>query len=209
MSNSRKKFLKALAGTFTLGWLFNSKAEAKTGEKTAEFTTAPYTGQIAIFPYTQTPRDWLPREGQLLLRNQYPSLFALIGTSFGGNGSTNFALPDLRGRTMIGAGTGSGLSATSIGESKGSETITLSTGQLPAHSHDLNVSSSVGTTHIAQGNVPASNRDGILQYASSANTIASSGTIGNSGSGQSINIMQPSLTLRFFICVNGQFPSWA
>lgn len=208
MSNSRKKFLKALAGTFTLGWLFNSKAEAKPEEKPAALSVDPLVGQIAIFPYSFTPRNWLPCEGQILVIQQYQSLYSLLGNSFGGSAqSGTFALPDLRGRTIVGQGSGIGLTATAMGEMRGSESVTLATNQLPSHSHDLNVSSAAGTTHIAQGNVPATNRDGILHYASSANTIASSGTIGNTGGGQPVNVMQPSLTLRYFISIAGTFPS--
>lgn len=204
MSNSRKTFLKALAGTFTLSWLFNSKAEAKSDI----FQEAPtaYLGQIFLFSFNYAPAGWLPCDGRELLISEYSNLYSLIGTTYGGNGSTNFRLPDLRGRVPMGYGSGTGLTATTIGEQQGAETITLTAAQVPSHTHDLNVASGSGTSFEAQGNVPASNRDGILHYAAAANTIAAAGAIGSTGSGAAIDVMQPSLSINFCIAVAGTFP---
>lgn len=97
----------------------------------------PYLGEIMIYPYTFAPADWAFCHGQLLSIAQNSALFALIGTIYGGDGQSTFGLPDLRGRTPIGAGTGSGLSTRTLGQMGGAETFTISVGNLPSHSHTI------------------------------------------------------------------------
>src|SRR4249920_2617235 len=94
----------------------------------------PFLGQIEVFVYTFTPKGWAPCNGQLLPINQNQALFALLGTTYGGNGQTNFALPDLRGRVAIG-GQISGQQYLNLGEQGGSDTATLNASQIPQHTH--------------------------------------------------------------------------
>ena len=203
MSASRKKFLKAIVGTLGLG-LFSShksSAEEKTETTAQPFVGEPLIGTIAIFPYRFVPRNWLACNGQLLNTNEYQTLFSLLGYTFGGSG-TNFALPDLRDRFPIGAGT-----TYSRGATGGSATHTLSANQMPAHNHDLNVSSAPGTSHEASGKVLAANRDGILHYGATADATLAAGAVSTEGSGAAINHMPPYLSLQFCIAAAGVYPS--
>ena len=204
MSATRKKFLKAILGTLGLG-LFTghkSSAEEKTETTALPFVGEPLIGTIAIFPYSFAPRGWLACNGQLVSIAQYSALYAQIGTTFGGNGTTNFALPDLRDRFPIGAGT-----TYSQGATGGSASHTLSANQMPAHKHDLNVSSAPGTSHEASGKVLAANRDGILHYGATADATMAAGALSTEGSGAAINHMPPYLALQFCIAVEGLQPS--
>ncbi|GAB1370929.1 hypothetical protein MASR1M45_09910 [Candidatus Kapaibacterium sp.] len=103
----------------------------------ARDATDPYVGEITIYPYNFNPRSTAFCHGQVLSIAQNTALFSLLGTNFGGNGTTTFGLPDLRGRTPIGAGQGSGLSTRTLGENGGAETFTISVGNLPSHSHTI------------------------------------------------------------------------
>src|SRR5690242_11826322 len=98
----------------------------------------PFLGQIMLCPYSYAPNGWADCAGQLLPISQYTALFSLLGTQFGGNGTTNFQLPDLRGCVTIGQGTSRSGTSYSIGEMGGDENITLLQGQMPAHNHSLN-----------------------------------------------------------------------
>jgi microcystin-dependent protein len=127
----------------------------------------PFLGQIALFPYAFAPYGWAPCEGQVVAIAQYQALFNLIGTTYGGNGTTNFALPDLRSRVPIGTGQGSGLSPYKIGAATGVETVTLTPVQNAPHNHSLNATTNSGTTATAGGNQFA---DPISGSRTSANT---------------------------------------
>nr|WP_315150741.1 tail fiber protein [uncultured Flavobacterium sp.] len=114
------------------------------------FAQDQFVGEIRLFPFNFAPKGWAKCEGQLLPISQNTALFSLLGTTYGGNGTTNFALPDLRDRMAIGAGQGPGLSTIALGQSDGSTTSTLVTANLPAHTHsvDIKASSSVGNTSV-------------------------------------------------------------
>lgn len=99
----------------------------------------PFIGQIMLFAGTYAPRDWAICDGSILPIQQYASLFSIIGTAFGGNGTTTFALPDLRGRVPVGVGTGPGLYNKVLGEKGGTEIVTLNPAQMPSHSHGANL----------------------------------------------------------------------
>src|ERR1700722_5395883 len=115
----------------------------------------PFLGQIMIVPYNFAPQGWAFCNGQLLSIAQNTALFALIGTIYGGDGRSNFALPNLQGRVPVGAGQGLGLSEYTIGQSGGEQTHTLDLQEMPEHDHALNGSTTTGTTALPEGSVPA------------------------------------------------------
>ena len=143
--------------------------------------------------------------GQLLSISQNQALFALLGTQYGGNGTTTFALPDLRGRVAIHQGQGPGLSSYTIGEVAGSETVTLIQQQMPQHSHLINASNNDSTDSTPQGNVPANIPAG--GYAATANTNMNPAMGGVAGSSQPHQNRQPFLVVNICIALVGIFPS--
>lgn len=171
-------------------------------------------GQIILFAGNFAPLNWMYCQGQLLPISQYEALFAIIGTTYGGDGQTTFALPDLRGRSIVGAGQGPGLSNYTIGEMAGTDSVTLLQSQLPMHTHPASmtvpVSTGNGTLAEPNGNVPASSAN--LNVYAAANTAGGnmggvSATVGLAGGSQPVNIQQPYLGMNFVICVEGIFPS--
>ena len=215
---SRKNFIKGLAGALTLGWLFtgtddlqakelddNKVSDQNNGSNAMVFE--PLLGSIMLFAGTFAPRGWAFCNGQLLPISQNSALFSIIGTIYGGDGRTTFALPDLRGRAPVGAGQGPGLSNYPIGQKTGSEQTFLTTANLPSHTHSLRGSSSPGTSNTPDGNVPAVNRDGILHYGSSADVNMGSAGVTSTGGNQPVNNIQPVLGLHYCIALQGVFPS--
>jgi microcystin-dependent protein len=160
----------------------------------------PFLSEIRMMSFVFAPKGWALCNGQLLPINQNQALFSLLGTTFGGDGRVNFALPDLRGRTPIHVG-----SAHSLGERGGEQAHTLSIGELPTHTHVFNASQS-----NASGPVPTNNMFGTSNnmYAGASNLVAiNAGTITNVGGSQAHLNMQPFLTLSFCIALQGIFPS--
>jgi len=171
-------------------------------------SSEPFVGQIALFPFNFAPQGWAFCNGQLLQINQYNALFALLGTTYGGNGQTTFALPDLRGRVPLGAGQGPGLTNRFLGETLGTENVTILESQMPAHTHGIQVLSSPGTSNTPVNSIPAQNRDGISNYASGTpNGQMASGVLASTGGSQPVNNMQPSLSMNYCIALFGIFPS--
>jgi microcystin-dependent protein len=166
-----------------------------------------YIGQLRIFAGNFPPAGWHDCDGALLDISQYSDLFSLIGTTYGGDGVTTFALPDLRGRAVIGAGQGTGLSTYVVGQTGGMENVTLTTNQLPQHSHTLNVSTSLGSTSIPTDAYPAAAPDGVGAYAVGGNVQMKANTIENTGGGQPHNNMKPYLAVRYIIALEGIYPS--
>ena len=167
----------------------------------------PFIGQIQMFAGTYAPVGWLVCEGQLLPIAEYDALFNLIGTTYGGDGVQTFALPDLRGRVIVSAGQGSGLSNYSVGQTGGAEAVTLTQSQLPAHAHSLSADSLSGTSDTPSGLMPADGPDGVPSFG--ANTVSAMGgnAIANAGGGQPHNNVKPHLAIRYIIAVQGIFPS--
>lgn len=167
----------------------------------------PYIGEIRMFAFNYAPVDWLPCNGQLLPINQYQALFALIGTTYGGNGTTNFALPDLRGRVPMGFGQGPGLTSRNIGNASGNETTTLLATQMPAHTHTVNAQTSPGNTNVPTNNIlgNAGGFDNDFTNAT-ANTIMSGTMVNSAGGSQPFSIIQPSLAVGYCISINGLWP---
>lgn len=169
----------------------------------------PFLGEIRPFGFTFAPSGWALCNGQLLSIAQNSALFSLLGTTYGGNGTTTFALPDLRGRVPMHVGNGAGLSPRTLGESGGQEAVTLLTTQIPAHSHP-GVSPPCSTDDPNSGsplnNFPAAVGTSIYSTTSNA-TMGAGGTTGLTGGGQPHSNVQPYLVINFCICLFGIFPS--
>ena len=169
----------------------------------------PFIGQIMCAGFTYAPKGWAELNGQLLSIGQNVALFSLIGTTYGGNGQTTFALPDMRGRVLIHAGQGPGLTQREQGESAGSEQVTLNNAQLPAHNHTVTPLGSVGDATLVSpvNGVPATKARTTL-YAPGPGTIAMSPVLTSpAGSNAPVPVMQPYLTVKCFIALFGVFPS--
>jgi microcystin-dependent protein len=167
----------------------------------------PYIGEIRPTAFSFAPSGWALCNGQLLSIGSNTALFQVMGTTYGGNGVSTFALPDLQGRIPVGAGQGLGLTARARGESGGTETHTLALNQLPQHTHILRASSANGTTDQPGGNLPARNPSGIPQFTTAADTDLASGAVGTVGSGQPHNNLQPYIVVNYIICLQGMYPS--
>jgi len=161
----------------------------------------PFLSEIRIMSFGFAPRGWALCDGQLLPINQNQALFSLLGTTFGGNGQTNFALPDLRARTPIHVGGGH-----TLGERGGEQAHTLSIAELPTHTHVANASSSVGNAVIPTGAVLGSPLNLSYRPPDSLTTLHPS-TVTNIGGSQAHLNMQPFLVLNFCIALQGIFPS--
>jgi microcystin-dependent protein len=169
----------------------------------------PLLASIVLFAGNFAPRGWLFCEGQILSISQNTALFSLLGTTYGGNGQTTFALPDLRGRVPIHPGTGPGLSNYVLGEMAGTENTTLLIGNMPAHNHTLNAVSDAGDTSAPAGALPANTGALDKEYKAAAGTavVMKSTAIGIAGGSQPFNNMQPFLALNYIIAIVGVFPS--
>jgi microcystin-dependent protein len=207
------KMFGFLAGVSLIGGA--SKLFAQVGKKNPASIngvanvqgTSPYLGEIDMVAFNFAPTGWALCEGQLLPISEYDALFNLIGTTYGGNGQTTFALPDLRGRVPVAMGQGYGLSNYVIGQYSGAETVTLNQNQIPAHTHAANASTSNGTSATPSGNFPAVNNEGIQHYAATSNGTMNATAIGNTGGGQAHSNLQPSLCINFIIALTGVYPT--
>lgn len=176
----------------------------------------PFLGQIQLFGFNFAPRGWAFCHGQILSIAQNTALFSLLGTTYGGNGQTTFALPDLRGRVAIGQGHGPGLSPYDIGQMAGAENVTLITTQMPAHTHTLKVSNTTGTTDVASGNYLANAAVTIargntvptnLNYSTDGNASLNQAAVSPQGGSQPHENIQPYLAMNYCIALQGIFPS--
>jgi len=163
----------------------------------------PFLGEIKLFPMIYAPKGWALCDGSLLSISQNQALYSLLGTTYGGNGTTTFALPDLRGRTPVFYGQG-----IAIGQSAGEESHTLSTGEMPAHTHMANASSLAATAKTPAGNtwaVPANETTNT--YQSAADGVMKGEALGTAGAGLPHSNMQPYAVLNFCIILAGIYPS--
>jgi microcystin-dependent protein len=167
----------------------------------------PLLGQISMFAGNFAPRGWALCDGQLLAISSNTALFSLLGTTYGGDGRTTFALPDLRGRAPIHEGQGPGLSDKRLGQRGGAEQVILQVSNLPSHTHSLNASTATGTSNVPTGNVHADTSVFDKEYATTANTAMSGTAIGNTGGNIPVSIVQPYLTINYIIALQGTFPS--
>lgn len=166
----------------------------------------PFIGQIIVFGGDYAPSGWASCDGQVLNIRDYTLLFSLLGTRFGGDGISTFALPNLNGRVSIGAGTGPGLTPRRAGESGGAERFTLGTANLPPHSHAVRVSSAPGE----EGLGPAGARLGEGLYTTEpADSFLATDALSSTGAGQPVPTQMPMLVARWCIALEGIYPSRA
>lgn len=167
----------------------------------------PFVGEIRIFAGNFAPTGWAMCNGQLLAIQQNIALFSLLGTTYGGNGVSTFALPNLQGRAPMFFGQGPGLSPRTLGQALGTETHTLSLPEIPNHTHPLSANSANGTTDGTLGNVMARSPAGIPQFAPNFDATMAPDAVSAAGGSQPHNNMQPYLALNFIIALQGVFPS--
>lgn len=180
----------------------------------------PYIGEIRMFSFAWAPQDWALCNGALLQVQQNQALFAVLGNAFGGDGVTNFMLPDLRGRTPVGYGVvpGSPIPTYNRGNTGGAENVTLAATQVPSHTHSVSAYTQNGTTPLPAGNVitsvvTAKNPPTTTNFSSylpatdwTADTQLNAGSVTISGAGASHSNMQPFTVLNFCMCQVGFFP---
>jgi microcystin-dependent protein len=180
--------------------------------------TEPFIGEIRLLPFNFAPRGWADCNGQLLSIAQNTALFSILGTTYGGNGQTNFALPNFQGTAPMSSGQGPGLTPRTLGEVGGSQTVTLLSNQVPAHPH--NVAVAANAPGATAKDTPADNtvfggahsKTQTKAYVTLAAPIPtqvamSPAAVLPNGGSQPHNNMPPYLTLRFCIAINGIFPS--
>jgi microcystin-dependent protein len=198
----RRRFLgRALAAVTAGTWI--GRVRLAEG---AEMGTISYIGEIRMFAGNFAPAGWAFCNGQLLSIAENDALFSLIGTTYGGDGQVTFALPDLRSRAPVHFGTGQTGTTWTLGESAGTEEVTLTVNQIPAHTHAPGASGSGGSDSPA-GGVPARNAAGVPQYGTTANASLAAGALLPVGGSQPHNNMQPYLGINFIISLFGIFPT--
>lgn len=167
----------------------------------------PFVAEIRIFPFNFAPKGWAWCDGQLLPLSQNTALFSLLGTTYGGNGKSNFALPDLQGRAPMHPGQGPGLSLHDLGETGGSETVSLLESEIPSHSHAWRVDSAdPGEDRTPAGEILARSVGGNL-YGNAASLVSmSDNSLAPAGGDQPHNNLQPYLTFYFCIALQGVYP---
>ena len=169
----------------------------------------PFIGQLMCAAFTFEPRGWAELNGQMLSISQNTALFALIGTTYGGNGQTTFALPDLRGRLPMHAGQGPGLTQRDQGTSSGTEQVSLNNAQLPAHNHTVTPQGSPSDASlVSPANGVAATKARTTLYAPGPGTVPMSPVLTSpAGSNAPVPVMPPFLTVKCFIALEGVFPS--
>ena len=166
-----------------------------------------FVGQIRMFAGNFAPAGWMFCEGQVLPIAEYETLFNLIGTTYGGDGISTFALPDLRGRVIVGPGQGSGLSNYTLGQQGGSETVTLTTNQIPQHAHTALADSLPGSSDSPANLLPARYPDAVPVYGANTSGQMNVGGVLPSGGGQPHNNVKPYLAIRYIISLFGIYPT--
>ena len=169
----------------------------------------PFVAEIRIFPFNFAPRGWAFCDGQLLPLSQNTALFSLLGTTYGGNGKTNFALPNLQGGAPMHPGQGPGLSLRDLGETGGSQTVTLIQQEMPSHPHQFGGAVDAGgdtqnATNAIWAQVPG--RAAVFLYSAPATGAMNPNAMPPTGGDQPHNNLQPYLTLSFCIALQGIFP---
>jgi microcystin-dependent protein len=187
--------LSVLAGFFVISPVAHGQA------------TDPYIGQVVIVSFGFAPKGYAECNGQLLPINQYQALFALLGTTFGGDGRTNFALPDLQGRVPIHMGAGPGLQDYILGQTGGEETVTLNINQIPRHTHPVMGQSSFGTIANPVGNVWAMQSRLDVYSSVVPDTPMNFGAITPTGGSQPHDNHSPYVVVNYVIALQGIFPS--
>jgi microcystin-dependent protein len=168
----------------------------------------PFVAEIRIFPFSFPPKGWAFCDGQLLPISQYTALFSLFGTTYGGDGTSNFALPNMQGSAPMHPGQGPGLSLHDLGETGGSDTVTLLESEMPAHTHALMASPIPSLVKLPSPNAAMGRSRNANAYQDTPGNLVAmnANTIAPAGGGQPHNNMQPYLTLNFCIALQGVFP---
>jgi microcystin-dependent protein len=167
----------------------------------------PFVAEIRIFPFNFAPKGWAWCDGQLLPLSQNTALFSLLGTTYGGNGKSNFALPDLQGRAPMHPGQGPGLSLHDLGETGGSDTVTLLESEIPSHSHGLVARSEPGDYPLPEGSAFSRQSDPGQYQSTAANLVSlASVSLAPTGGDAPHNNLMPYLTFYFCIALQGVFP---
>jgi microcystin-dependent protein len=195
------KLVAGLGGAALLG-----RARPASAATTA---SDPFVGELMLFAGNFAPSGWFLCDGSILPIASYDVLFALIGTTYGGDGATTFALPDLRGRVPIHQGAGPGLSNYYIGQLGGAERVTLLQANLPAHTHAASCMATAGSSDTPTGLLPARDGAGTLAWGATAAVAMAAGHIGSTGSSLSHENRMPVLALNWCIAWTGIFPSRA
>ncbi len=223
----RRKFFASLAAAVAGGTLMSKVTSLFAAPPAPPLSAAPepFLGEISMVGFNFAPRGWALCDGQLLSIAQHNALFSLLGTIYGGDGRTTFALPDLRGRVPMHAGSGPGLNPRRLGERSGTETNTQTVSQMASHNHPVVVTSGPGNNAVAthgDTNTPIGSSFGVAEdqngdalnvYSTNAATGATQGqaavtaTAGNTGGSQEQNNLQPYLVVHYVIALEGTFPS--
>lgn len=176
--------------------------------------STPFVAQVNLFPFNFAPKGWAFCQGQLIPISQNTALFSLVGTLYGGDGKSTFALPDLQGAVPVHQGQGPGLQIYDIGQSGGETEVALLESEMPAHNHTLFAESVAATTNSANGTLLAEGVGGSLRGRFTVNTYAPAGAatqlapaqLGSTGANAPHNNLQPYLTLNWCIALQGVFP---
>lgn len=218
-NSSRRSWLKKLGGVLGGGFLLGRSQSAAAGTYGVASTQGaePFLSEIMLVSFDFAPKGWAMCNGQLLPINQNQALFSLLGTTYGGNGQTNFALPNLRGRVVAHIG-----DSLTLGQQGGAESHVLTAAQIPPHTHGIKASTATGTTNLSGTSLPtnahhflADNGGGSPQYGGGINTqLANSPSASPpvnvssaTGGSQAHENRQPYIVLNYIICLEGIFPS--
>jgi microcystin-dependent protein len=168
----------------------------------------PFVAEIRIFPFNFAPRGWAWCDGQLLPLSQNTALFSLLGTTYGGDGRSNFALPDFGGRAPMHPGQGPGLSLHDLGETGGSDTVTLLESEIPSHAHAMRASTDPANAQAPNATVTLARSSGGSAYSTSTSGLVAMAdqTLAPAGGDQPHNNLMPYLTFYFNIALQGVFP---
>lgn len=205
---ARRRFLARLA-TLAAGLALPWRARLLDAAPQETSAFEGYLGEIMLIAGNYPPRGWAFCNGQLLSISQNMALFSLLGTTYGGNGQTTFALPDFRARVVMHQGEGSGLSPRVMGERAGEVAHTLLTTEIPAHTHLARASSAVGTVATPGSTVvPARSAAQVPQWGTSVDATLGPGAMLSAGGSQPHTNEQPYLVINYVICISGgQYPS--
>lgn len=173
----------------------------------AQAQVEPFLGEIRFVGFNFAPQGWALCNGQLLSISQNQALFALLGTQYGGDGRTTFALPDLQGRVALAAGNGAGLTPRVNGQQGGQETVTLTIPQMPKHTHNLKAVSGAADSATPAANLPANSATTPVYSTKTADTTMRSSIVATTGNNQPHENMPPFTTMTCIIALEGIFPS--
>ena len=200
----RRSFITRVIALAAGSALFGRAGAAQAGTLVGQ---DPFVGEIGLVAFDFAPRGWALCNGQLLPISQNTALFSLLGTTYGGNGISTFALPDLRGRVPIHFGQGPGLTDRLLGEIGGQESVSLAVTEMPSHSHVARADGGTAVSDMPNGRYLARNPASIPAFGTGTAAALGAAAIDNTGGGQPHANVQPYLTLNFIIALQGVFPS--